>query len=426
MGFGQSNVVGFIWDIVSDQYNDVYTQSEKNQLAKTRAIERKVNANQQTQFEIDKINQKWINICLAKQKDISLNSDNTQQGGDKSSNKKKLYTANIQTSQNILDISDNQYVILGAGPFGLLLSLLLSSNNPSNKILLIDNRVENNGELLSVQNNINNPRKHPYNSRFYTIQAPLSPDHLYYNLLKNVTLQSDIRALISGSIYNSNSLDILLDKLLTLCRKQQNIKTIFSSDYESILNQIKNKIKYIFDCTGGRYNYDKYPQNQSLLDTLNNTNTNTNIIRLGYGIKRDYIQNPELSNSQRSLPPINVTNRNHSVKNTNVFSSYLVEITSKLPVFYNEKFECMQILCGSGLFRTSHTLGGTINGGMILFIHLMGHIINKLHFNPEALKFIIDSTSLIGWDILSNEETPHIIKGVNNVSKRKRKSKQIR
>jgi hypothetical protein len=301
-------------------------------------------------------------------------------------------------------------VILGAGPFGLLLSLLLSSNNPANKILLIDNRVKNNGELSSIDNN--NPINHPYNSRFYTIQKPLSADHLYYQLLNNDTLEYGIRNIISGSIYKNNSLDILLDKLLTLCREQNNIKTIFSSNYKSILTKLKNKIKYIFDCTGGRYNYGKYLKNQSLLEALNITNTN--IIRLGYGIRRDYIQNPELSSSKPSLSPINVTDNNHPANNTNVFSSHVIEITSKLPVFYNEKFECMQILCGSGLFRTSHYIGGTIDGGMILFIHLMGHIINKLHINPEYVKFYKDSISLLRWQVLSNTETPAIIKGVNN------------
>jgi hypothetical protein len=74
----------------------------------------------------------------------------------------------------------------------------------------------------------------------------------------------------------------------------------------------------------------------------------------------------------------------------------------------------MQILCGSGLFRTSHYVGGTIDGGMILFIHLMGHIINKLHINPEHIKFYKDSISLFRWQVLSNKETPAIIKGVNN------------
>jgi len=249
-----------------------------------------------------------------------------------------------------LDVRDKKvFVILGAGPFGLLLALLLSQQDTETLIIIVDNRIGSTEGILSSKTN--NDTTDEYKQRAYDARnfvfgsSLLGWSSLYGNLLNNYELFKTILKVISEQ--SSKSVDIILTELLKLCTEQTNIKKIFTKNIDRYLSKIS--IHTLFDCTAGRYKQQSYT-------TLIGNNKD---MMVGYGEKRYW------KYSDKDKRAIKATISNYKGV------SYNYELSTKFPAIYNSNLQCIQILCGSGFMRTSPLIGKTISISMDILINLL-------------------------------------------------------
>lgn len=238
---------------------------------------------------------KYIVYFLKEKKGGSITYDKTH------------YITEIYTGNDIHVYEENNVIIVGAGPVGLYMGILLKKSNPALHVIILESRIDKNNNMRYLKRE---------GSIFLKTKIKITPTFIGNNEKEKIIAKDDILQFIKLTIDDKTDFFIdddtfdLLFKLInenavkikdleyTLANYAQSIGVLIFHTKDTYTKFINDKTMVIFDATGGHFENIKYsyyvdPVKQFIGDGVNinslNFINNIPIVSIGDSLyKGDY------------------------------------------------------------------------------------------------------------------------------------------